>query len=95
MLLGSRSKKREEPLLPLAKLPCVLVSLLKGTPSTINKAWLLPLMELNPRITTLVADPEVPLAEVMSTPVALPARTRATSPPGLFSIDSDATSLTA
>ena len=46
MLLGSISKKRLEPVLPLTKLPDELVSLAKGTPSTTNKAWLLPLMEV-------------------------------------------------
>ena len=61
MLFGSRSRKRDEPTLPLAKLPVVLLSLLKGTPSTINNAWLLPLIEEYPLITTLVAEPDEPL----------------------------------
>ena len=55
ILLGSKSKKREEPLLPSTKLLPTLASplssllkvlLLKGTPSTINKGWLLWLKEL-------------------------------------------------
>ena len=42
------------------KLPCELVSLWKGTPSTTNNGWLLELKVLKPLITTLVPDPEIP-----------------------------------
>ena len=71
MLLGSKSKKRLEPTLPLKKFPWELVSLLNGTPSTTNKAWLLPVIEEYPLITTFVAEPEVPLWDVIWTPDAL------------------------
>ena len=46
MLFGSKSKNLLDPMLPPKKPPCALVSLLKGTPSTTNKAWLLPLIEV-------------------------------------------------
>ena len=46
MLFGSKSKNLLEPMLPLKNPPCAFVSLLKGTPSTTNKAWLLPLIEV-------------------------------------------------
>lgn len=61
MLFGSKSKNLLEPTLPSKALPCAFVSLLKGTPSTTNNAWLLPLIEEYPLITTFVAEPEVPL----------------------------------
>src|SRR6056297_1521363 len=85
MLLGSRSKKREGAGVPSKKssaelpsiLPGELLSLLKGTPSTMKSAWLLPLKELKPLMVTLVPEPEVPPAEVTWTPAALPLRTLA------------------
>ena len=86
MLFGSKSKNLEEPVLPVKKLEpppfvsCALVSLLKGTPSTTKRAWLLPLKELKPLTTTLVAEPDIPPAAVICTPDALPDNTRATSP---------------
>ena len=41
-------------------LPAVFVSLLKGTPSTMNKAWLLWLNDDIPLITMFVPDPDIP-----------------------------------
>ena len=95
MLFGSMSKKREEPLLPSTKPPCAFVSLLKGTPSTINKGWFPWLKVLNPRITILVPDPDKPLWLVICTPEALPVKIRPISPSPLCSRASDSTSETA
>ena len=89
------SKKREDPLFPSTKLPWALVSLEKGTPSTINRGWLPWLNVLNPRITILVPDPEIPEAFVICTPDALPARTRPISPSARDSSWSESTSETA
>ena len=94
MLLGSRSKKREGAGLPSKKFPGELVSLLKGTPSTMKSAWLLPLKELKPLMVTLVPEPDVPPPEVICTPAALPLRTLATSPSERFSIWSAPTEVT-
>ncbi len=95
ILLGSKSRNLDDPVFPSKKLPAEFVSLLKGTPSTTKSAWLLPLNELRPRITTFVADPDIPPADVILTPDALPIKTRATSPSALDSKSSAPTDETA
>ena len=60
ILLGSKSRNLEEPLLPEVKPPIAFVSLEKGTPSTTKSGWLLALKVLRPLIITLVPDPDRP-----------------------------------
>ena len=93
ILFGSKSKNLEDPT-PLNP-PCELVSDWNGIPSTTKRAWLLPFTDEYPRITTFVADPDVPLLDVIATPDAFPESTLATSPSVLCSICSESTSLTA
>ena len=95
MELGSRSKNLLDPTLPSMASPWVLVSELNGTPSTINNGWLDPEIEVNPRIIMLVAEPDTPLAALISTPEALPFSTLPTSPSAFCSKSSAPTEETA
>ncbi len=94
ILLGSKSKDLLAPLFPLEKPatpPTALVSLLKGTPSTIKRAWLLPSTDVVLRIMTFVPEPARPLVCVIWTPDALPKRALVTSCSGLSCISSEST----